>query len=538
MISYVPLTEQFAHQNKTLSETWDLPAYALWWEQGTGKSKGLIDNGAVLWLEKLIGGIFLLAPSLLHRNFICREVPKHLPENVSERTKTFYWNTQRAKTKGWQNAAQDFLKYDGFKILGMSYDGIMTEEGRALAKTFLTSTRCLYGADESGRIKDISAARTKRVLASAPFAPYRRIMTGTPISNAPWDAWSQIKFLDTDFWKPHGLDSPEAMKAAFGEWEKAARRVPVGMVKRNKGLQAYYNANNIPDCLRTVFVQKGEDVALQMIPKLSSDMDGRPRYKNLEQLRDIIAPIRSRVLKKDVFDLPPKLYTRLDFDLTPSQRRVYDQMREMGFAAMGDRQSSASLAMTVLLRLQQIACGYLVTDVEEGEDDPVVMPIMPNPRLDLLEEVVQGVSHQGIIWARFSPDITAIIERLHKLGITCGRYDGKISDDECQATEDAFHRGDIQWFVSNQSKGGEGLTLLEARTMIYYSNSFKLIERLQSEDRPHRYGQTFNVNVIDLLARYTMEERLINSLIGKFEVAGIIQGDGIREWLAPVGRLL
>jgi hypothetical protein len=153
-------------------------------------------------------------------------VPKHLPDDIFDGARTFYWNTQRSKTKAFKNEATDFLKHDGLKILGMSYDGIMTEEGRALAKQFLVDTRCLYGADESGRIKDISAARTKRVLASGPFAPYRRIMTGTPVSNAPWDVWSQIKFLDTDFWKPHGLDSPEAMKAAFGEWEKTAKRVP------------------------------------------------------------------------------------------------------------------------------------------------------------------------------------------------------------------------------------------------------------------------------------------------------------------------
>jgi hypothetical protein len=536
-MTYQPKTAQFDHQRTCLDDMWDRESYAWWWEQGTGKSKEFIDNGAMLWEQKLIGGMFLLAPSLLHRNFICREVPKHMPDDMLEAARTFFWNTQRAKTKTWQNEAREFLKFDGLKILGMSYDGIMTEEGRALAKEYLVGTKCLYGCDESGRIKDIGAARTKRVLASATFAPYRRIMTGTPISNAPWDAYTQVKFLDDKFWKPHGLDSPEAMKAAFGEWEKTAKRVPVTMVKRNKSLQAYYKQKDIPECLQTQFVNQ-EGVGLQFIPKLKQDMDGRPRYKNLEQLRDILAPIRSRVLKDDVFDLPPKLYSRVDFDLTPSQRRCYDSLADMGFAEMDGRQVSAQLALTALLRLQQIVCGYLVTDLQDGEEDPVVLPIEPNPRLDLLKEIVDGISHQGIIWARFTPDITAIINLLHKMGKTCVRYDGKITEDECAANEESFHRGDAQWFVSNQAKGGEGLTLIEARTMIYYSNSFKLIERLQSEDRPHRYGQTFPVSIIDLLARGTMEERLINSLIAKYEVASIVTGDGIREWIQPVGRLL
>jgi SNF2 family DNA or RNA helicase len=108
--------------------------------------------------------------------------------------------------------------------------------------------------------------------------------------------------------------------------------------------------------------------------------------------------------RSDVFDLPPKLYTRLDFDLSPVQRRLYDQMQQQGFTLLGERQASAQLALTVLLRLQQICCGYLVTDPEQGEDDPLVMPILPNPRLDLLEEVVQGVEpprhHLGALQQR------------------------------------------------------------------------------------------------------------------------------------------
>jgi hypothetical protein len=532
-------TSGFQHQTDYRQSHALDPAYALWWEMGTGKSRAALDTAMALYDAGAINAMLLLAPSLLHRNFVEREVPKHLDDGFLEDVSTFAWNTARSKTKTFQNAAADFLKPSPkFKILGLSYDGLMTEDGRALAKSFLTSTRSLYVLDESGRIKDIKADRSVRVLGSAPFAPFRRIMTGTPVSNAPWDVYTQIKFLDKDFWKPHGLDSPEAMKAAFGEWEKTAKRVPPAMMNRNRSLQVYYAKENIPSELRTQFVDKGNGTVLQMIPKLKSDMDGRPRYKNLIQLRDILAPIRSRVLKSDVLDLPPKLYSRLDFDLSPAQRRCYDQLQKMGFALVGDRQCSASLALTVLLRLQQIACGYLVTDIEDGEEDPVVVPMVPNPRIDLLKEVIDGVNHQGIIWARFSQDITAIIEALRKAGKTCVRYDGRISEDECFANEEAFHRGDAQWFVSNQAKGGEGLTLNEAKTMIYYSNSFKLTERLQSEDRAHRFGQTSSVNVIDLFARGTMEERLINNLIGKFDVASIVVGDGLRDWIQPVGRLL
>jgi SNF2 family DNA or RNA helicase len=228
----------------------------------------------------------------------------------------------------------------------------------------------------------------------------------------------------------------------------------------------------------------------------------------------------------------------MEFELTPAQRKVYNQMRDLGFALMEDRACTPSIALTVLLRLQQIACGYLVTDLRPGEEEPWVLPISPNPRLDLLEEVVDGIEHQGIIWARFIPDIDSICAMLKKMGRTFVRYDGSIDEDQCEINENRFHDGSAQWFVANQQKGGEGLTLVEARTMIYFSNSFKLLERLQSEDRAHRYGMTGPLDIIDLVSAGTMEEGLINNLIGKYDVASIITGDGFRDWLKPIGRLL
>lgn len=536
MIEFTPKTEQFEHQKSVLEQTWDRPGYALWWEQGTGKSKGLIDNGAVLYQQRMIGGMLCLAPNGLHRNFITRELVKHLPDDIAEKTKALYWHQDRAKTKTWHNEARAWMAHDGFKVLGMSYDGICTTQGKALTKEFLTSTRCLYGADESGRIKNPEAWRTQVVLASAPFAPYRRILTGTPITNAPWDAFAQIKFLDDTFWVTHGLNSIESMKATFGEWEKTVKRVDLSMLGRGKSLQSFYNKNNVPECLRTEFVN-ANGVGLQKIPSLVRDAEGRPLYKNLEQLRDILKPIRSRVLKKDVFDLPPKLYSRLDFELTPAQRRCYNQMRDLGHTMIDEESCSANMQLTVLLRLQQIACGYLMTDPRPGREDPDILPIMPNPRLDLLEEVVQGLSHPFIVWARFTPDIDSIMMLLNKMGISAVRYDGKVDNDERAMNEDLFHQGKAQGFISNQAVGGEGLTLTEAKTEIYYSNSFNLLHRLQSEDRPHRWGQDHPVSVVDLLARGTMEEQLINRLIGKFDVASIVTGDGLRQWLTPIDRL-
>lgn len=532
-------TPPFSHQKKYIDEHAFEPGYAIWWEQGVGKSKALVDNAAVLYCEKAIDGLFALAPNGLHRNFCTKEIPKHLPDNIAENCKTFYWRSDKADTKWHQEEAREFLAHkDGLKVLGMSYDGLMTDKGRKLAGEFLLNNRCLYGADESGRIKEPKADRTKRVLKSAPCAPFRRVMTGTPIANAPWDAYTQIKFCSDDFWRGHGLDSPEAMRAQFGVWEKGARRVHPAQAKWQSGkLKVFKYPPGYPDSQKSEYILDGQS-ALLRFPKQVRDDDGRPQFKNLDRLRELLEPIRSRVLKSDVFDLPPKSYSPLEFDMSPKQRKAYESLQKLGFVIVNDRACSASMALTVMLRLQQIACGYMVADFEPGDEDPVILPLDPNPRLDLMSEVVEDLGHQAIIWARFTPDVDAIMERLAKMKLTAVRYDGRVNDDDRAANEDSFHAGNAQFFVAKASTGGEGLTLNEAKTHIYYSNTFKLTERLQSEDRSHRWGQDTKVNYIDLVARGTIDEDIVTALLNKMDVASAVTGDGYKEWIRPRDRLL
>lgn len=96
---------------------------------------------------------------------------------------------------------------------------------------------------------------------------------------------------------------------------------------------------------------------------------------------------------------------------------------------------------------------------------------------------------------------------------------------------DAFKRGDVQVFVANPKKGGEGITLTGAKTVIYYNNDFHLARRLQSEDRAHRIGQTSPVHIIDLAAVDSIDEKIIDILRSKQEMAAYIQGDEARSWL-------
>ena len=204
---------------------------------------------------------------------------------------------------------------------------------------------------------------------------------------------------------------------------------------------------------------------------------------------------------------------------------LQDVQPGLGEAEAGEL--TASLAIVRMLRLQQIICGYLPA----SDDDDTLVPIEGgNPRLSLLAEIAENLNHQFIVWARFKEDLRQIENHPAFRG-KCVRVDGDVKD---QARADAlslFKTGQRQALVATPDSVGTGYTFTMAKTVIYYSNSFKLIDREQSEDRAHRIGQDNAVNYIDLVARNTMDTRIITNLRNKVSVASAVTGENLREWI-------
>ena len=90
---------------------------------------------------------------------------------------------------------------------------------------------------------------------------------------------------------------------------------------------------------------------------------------------------------------------------------------------------------------------------------------------------------------------------------------------------------DLRFLVGHPKTGGYGLTLTAASTVIYYSNSYDLELRLQSEDRAHRIGQTNKVTYIDLIAPDTVDQKIVGALRDKISIADQILGEEVRKWL-------
>lgn len=478
----------FKHQKDTWDKSKDFTNYAILWEQGTGKSKVTIDTACHQYIQGNIDAVLVVAPNGVHYNWTSDEIPTHCPDNIYEHGMSFCFQTKKKSTIAHKKACKEIVGYKGgLKWLTMSYDAIMTKEGRAVAKNFLVNNRVFYILDEAQRIKTPRAKRSMAIVASGKYAVSRRILSGTPVANSPFDVYNLMRFLDEDFWKPYGFSSFVVFRYYFGIFRKMVN------------------------------------------PATGRNFDMLLDYANLDKLNEIIRDVSSRVTKEAVLDLPPKLYSKRYFDLSPGQNRCYETLKEEFMILLQDGQTiTAPLAITRLLRLQQVTCGYLPIDDSDGE---LIMIDDKNERLKVLKEIIEDTEGKTIIWARFTKDIDLIMELLEKMDRKPVRYDGSTDDDARAKAKEDFQKGDATDFVASAAAAGEGLTLHAARTVIYYNNNFSLTQRLQSEDRAHRIGQEHPVIYYDIIARDTVDEHIVNSLRKKQNIASVVLGDNLKEWL-------
>jgi len=482
-------TTPYAHQLDEYHYSRDLKARGLFWEMGCGKTKPCIDTAAHLYQEGAIRGLLVLAPNGVHRNWVVDELPTHMPDEVQDQMRVMHWMTSKAGNKAHADEAAAVLAHDGLSVVCMSYNGIMTEKGAKFIKRFVDDRQCMGVLDESPYIKSPGAKRTKRILALAKYLPYRRILTGTVVDDKPFDVYTQIKWLDENAWNSVGCGDYSAFKATFGVWQT-----------RQLG-----NGRQFPELVR---------------------------FRNLPMLNEVVTKYGSRLLKENVLDLPPKLYSKRYFEMTPAQWRAYNELRDEMLTWIDGQPITAALAITMRLRLQQVTSGYLPTEDPDTDEQQLVALGDKNPRIDALLSVLdEADGQQVIVWAKYRYDIDHILTALHDAKVDAVRYDGQCTEAEAGEAVDAFKAGKARVFVANPAKGADGITLTCAKTVVYFNNSYKLSKRLQSEDRAHRIGQEHPVQIIDLCAQDTVDEQIIDALRNKYEMAATVQGDELRNWI-------
>jgi SNF2 family DNA or RNA helicase len=472
-------TEPYQHQRAALGASWDKPEFAYFMEMGTGKSKVLIDNLAILYDYGYVDSALILAPKGVYRNWAELEFPKHLPDHIQHRIVCWSPNPNKEEK---EKLFSLFESTDDLVIFIMNIEALSTKKGTSFAEKFLISRLSLLAVDESTTIKNPSAKRTKSILKLGKFARYRRILTGFPVTKSPLDLYSQCAFLNEDL----------------------------------LGFSSFYSYRN-----HFAILQK-RSVATHSFEQIVG-------YRNLEELQSLLGEFSFRVLKKECIDLPEKIYTTREIELTAEQKKVYKELTDYAIAQFDDAQFvTTSSVITQILRLQQVLCGFTKTD--SGE-----IISIPSNRLKELMAVLEEVEGKCIIWANYQYDIKALTEEIAKVygRNSVAHYYGLTPADERPTIVNNFQdpSSPLRFFIGQPRTGGFGLTLTAANTVVYYSNSYDLETRLQSEDRAHRIGQENKVTYIDFHVPKTVDEKILRSLRSKINLATQVLGEDYREWL-------
>tara|TARA_E500000318_G_scaffold80052_1_gene75092 strand:+ start:1482 stop:2912 length:1431 start_codon:yes stop_codon:yes gene_type:complete len=476
-MNYKFKTKPYRHQLTALEKSWTKESYAYFMEMGTGKTKVLIDNMAMLYDKGAINGALIVAPKGVIGTWYNQEIPTHLPDHI-ENVSVMWQSNISKKQKEKLNSL--FETGEDLHILIMNVEAFSTDKGKSFAAQFLRSHKTLMAIDESTVIKNPKAKRTKNILALADLCKYRRIMTGSPVTKNPLDLYSQCNFLDPFLLNFH----------------------------------SYFAFRN----------RYAEMKTLHMHGRQIQVVNG---FKNLSELSDKLKGFSYRVLKEDCLDLPEKVWTKRHITLTPEQSKVYKQMKEQALAILKGKQVTSVSALTQLMRLHQITCGHFVAD------DGSVQEIKNN-RLSELMDVLEETEGKAIIWAHYQHDIKNIvkeIEKVHGPGSVVTYY-GLTPQDERQDNIKKFQsNNDVRFLVGTPSTGGYGITLTQANTVIYYSNGYDLEKRLQSEDRAHRIGQKKSVTYVDIMAEETVDEKIVKALRKKINIASEVMGEELKDWI-------
>lgn len=507
---YTPRLPPRAHQVEARQKNLKKPrvpsaldVFAYLMDMGTGKSKVVVDEFGERAEANDVSDLLMWAPAGCYRNWFedrgedeLSELHKHMDPAVYDRTLIVPWisggNTTDKRRLEAMLQCRDPKRPRAFVVNVEAMSAV--KACRAAVKAFVETSRrgVIACIDESTTIKNHKAERTVAItdLTRGGKVAARRILTGLVTPQSPLDLFGQFDFLDN---RILGFRSYRAFQARYA----ITRELQVG------GQSRRFNPRIVVG------------------------------YRNVEELREKIAPYSFRKLKEECLDLPPKQYLPIrHVELTAEQKRAYVDMRDLAIAELESQDLvTATMVLTQRLRLDQILCGF-VTD-NEGK-----LHALPEKRTAALLELLEDYQGKAIIWTTWDYSIRRIAAELRKVygddsvAMFWGGNRGTRDTDERRFKNDPKCR----FMVATQSAGGRGNTWVGAGLSVYYNNNDNLEHRSQSEDRNHRDGLTGprgagKAMYADLVARGTIDERKIKNLRNKIDLASLISGDNYREWL-------
>jgi SNF2 family DNA or RNA helicase len=445
--------------------------FAYLMEQGTGKTLTTLVDAWGLHRRGLINALLIVAPKSVVSTWTKKEIPTHYRgDYVIGKLSGGYVRKADKQRLDFLVQGGPRKNFESLHILVCNYEVLRSQRFFDLAAAFLKRNQAMMVLDESSHIKNHKSLQSKACQRLSGLAKHRRILTGTPVTHSPLDVFSQFNFLEfgclgfSSFWPFRGFYSTT--------------------VKVTMGMRSFEKVTG---------------------------------FVNLKDLSDRVSAHSFRVTKKECLDLPPKVYSVREVELTKEQRKAYDDLYGTAMTELsstGGGTVTVTSAIALIVKLQEITSGFI-------KDDDDNIQRIPSGKINELASIIQESDEKFLIWCAFREDVRVVQEFLAET------YDAAsvvtfTSGESTQQRDDAVDRiqsdPGTRFFVAT-SAASKGLTLTEATTSVYFSNSYNLETRLQSEDRNHRIGQTNRVLYVDLVCPETLDPSILANLRGKKDLA-------------------
>lgn len=480
----------WAHQLAAIQKARDKAEFALFFEMGCGKSATVIS--ILRERYQAHGGLFrtlILCPPIVIENWR-REWLMH----------SYIAEKDLIALVGSAHKRADLIRESRDRpcIYITNYEALLMKEVVGALKFHgLDVLVC----DESHKLKDIKAKRTKAALELAKGTKLRYILTGSPVLNSPMDLFSQFKILDNG----------ETFGSNFFLFRS----------------EYFYDKNSF-------------------MPREKHFPNWVPKPRALEKMNELIEPKSMRVKKEECLDLPPLTKEQVFVDLSPEQKRVYEDMRKDFISYLGGSACVAQLALTKALRLMQIVSGFAAVEGAASTDPRKNVVFDASPRIEALRELLSVITpgHKVIVWACWRENYTAIKALLGDMDVCYEEVHGDFNMGQKQEAVDAFTANpSCRVLLANPAACGTGVNLTVASYAIYYSRNFSLEQDIQSEARNHRGGSEVHEKItrIDIVAKGTIDELITKRLYEKQAMGEAILGElkdelGGREYELGRGR--
>lgn len=443
-------------------------------EMGCGKTLTTIAVAGALYNLGKIDRVLVVAPTS-----VCSVWPHDLNQFA-----TFPWEARvLLGDKKKRLKALNELENWPFKALRIAVINYESTHREGIFEALATYKPDLIVCDESQRIKNPSAAQSKALHKLGDAAPFRMILSGTPVQNNAVDLYSQYRFLD-----------PAVYGANFYAF------------KNRYCIMGGYGQHQIVG------------------------------YRNMDELVEKEHSVAYRVTKEECLDLPQQTFINRYVQFTDAEQAIYEQLRKSSFLELETGENvTATTILTMYLRLMQLTGGFLTAD--ESTRPKQVNTAKLDALADIVDDYVVDAGKKLVIFARFRAEIAAIENLLRLRKIQYGSIYGDVPMEERGKIVDDFQTNpDTKVFVAQIQTAGLGITLHAASTAVFYSYDYNYANYAQALARIHRIGQRLPVTYIHLVVDGSIDEKILAALENKEDMAKTVV-DSWREVLtAPEKR--